>query len=111
MKNFWIALVLLLLTVALSVCNAFFVHTELQTLRTLALEQDARTLEARFEKAEPYLALTVNHIVLEQVQNAVLEMKVYETTSRADYLAARERFLAALREIEEGEKFNISNIF
>lgn len=111
MKNFWIALILLLLTVALTAVNAFWVQREMQSLSALAAGNDAQAAADRFEKAEPFLALTVNHVILEQAQNAVLEMTVYEDVSPADYLASRERFLAALREIEEGEKFNISNIF
>lgn len=111
MKNFWIATVLLVLAVALTSVNAFWVQREMQALSALAAENDTQAVSDRFESAEPYLALTVNHVILEQAQNAVLEMTVYENVSHADYLASRERFLAALREIEEGEKFNISNIF
>lgn len=111
MKNFWIATVLLFFAITLTAVNAFWVQREMQSLSALAAEDDARAAADRFEKAEPFLALTVNHVILEQAQNAVLEMTVYENVSPADYLASRERFLAALREIEEGEKFNISNIF
>ncbi len=111
MKNFWIALTLLTLAVVLTAINAFFVKKEIQTLREYALEGSAEETAERFAEIEPFLALTVNHIVLEQAQNAALEMAVYDEYSRADYLAARERFLAALNEIDEGEKFSISNIF
>lgn len=111
MKNFWIAIVLLTLVVTLTAFNAFFVQREIDTLRTRALSEDAEGAKECFAKIEPYLALTVNHVVLEQAQNAVLEMAVYRGQSDADYLAARERFLAALDEIEDGEKFNLSNIF
>jgi len=111
LKNFWIALILLLLALALTIGNSFFVQAEMRTLYDLAQADDAQATADRFERIEPYLALTVNHVILEQAQNAVSEMTVYATSDDTEYLASRERFLAALREIEEGEKFNVSNIF
>ena len=111
MKHFWIALILLTLTVALTVGNSVFVQYEVKTLTELAETKGAKQTADRFARVEPYLALTVHHTVLEQAKTAVLEMTVYEHTDRADYLAARERFVASLEEVAEGEKISISSIF
>lgn len=111
MKNVWIAIALLLFAIGSTVGNSLFITHEIHSLSENTVYGDAVDVSRRFESVEPYLALTVNHVVLEQAQTAALEMAVYEHRNTADYLAARERFLAALREIEEGEKFSISNIF
>lgn len=111
MKHFWIALILLTLTIALIIANAVFVQAEAKALIKLAEEGNARGTAERFEHAETLLALTVHHTVLEQAKNAVLEMTVYEQASPADFLASRERFLAAMEEVANGEKFSISSIF
>lgn len=115
MQNFIIALCLLALTLAAAVTNSLLIGKQMQTLCTLAEQDEAAKAEEEFKRLEPYLALTVNHVVLETVQSAAEEMRVFsesaEPYAHTDYLAAKKRFLSGCAEICEGEKFSVSNIF
>lgn len=115
MKNFIIAVCLLLVAISLTVANSLAVRHSIQTLTDLADRNDTVALHDELARLEPFLALTVNHLILEKVQDAAAEMHVYaesdEPGTKTEYLAAKARFLSGCTEISEGEMFSISNIF
>ena len=110
MKNFLIALSLLLLVTAFTVGNALFVDNRMNTLISLGEQNRCEEVLEELRQYEPWLSLTVHHVLLETLQTAAEELCIYSEDS-PEHRAAMERFLSACREVREGEKFTFFNVF
>lgn len=121
MKQFILALLLLALTIALTVANAMTIRKDVAHLTALAEQDDADRLCEELEGLDNYLSLTVNHNLLEQVQQNARAMRAYkrtdgeapagDRTADADYRIAKESLLMLLQEIKDGETCSFFNIF
>lgn len=115
MRQFILALLLLALTIGLVVANAVTVRKDVARLSALAEQDDADRLNEELEQLERYFSLTVNHALLEQLQQNANAMRAYrgidEEGPAADYRVAKEVVLLLLKEMEEGEKCSFFNIF
>ncbi len=115
MKNFILALLLLVLSIGLTVANAVKIRHDTDYLVAIAEQDDASLLYDELLRMDTYFSLTINHTVLEQAEQAAAEMRAYRYEegegALADYQSAKTRLLLALHELEEGEKFSFFNIF
>lgn len=122
MKQFILALLLLALTIALTVANAVTIHKDVSRLTELAEQDDANGLCDELERLDNYFSLTINHNLLEQVQQNAHAMRAYQgigeegsaadgRVANADYRLAKENLLLLLQELEDGEKCSFFNIF
>lgn len=114
MKQFILALLLLALTVALTVANAMTIRKDVARLTELAEQDDVDRLCEELERLDNYFSLTVNHNLLEQVQQNAHAMRAYrgiDEMDNADYRVAKENLLLLLQEIEDGERCSFFNIF
>ncbi|MCH5184170.1 MAG: hypothetical protein J1E00_08350 [Oscillospiraceae bacterium] len=114
MKQFILALLLLALTVALTVANAMTIRKDVAHLTELAEQDDVDRLCEELKRLDNYFSLTVNHNLLEQVQQNAHAMRAYrgiDEMGNADYQMAKENLLLLLQEIEDGERCSFFNIF
>ena len=110
MKNFLIALSLLVLVVVFTVGNALFVENRMNALIELGEQNRCREAKEELALYEPLLSLTVHHVLLETLQTAAEELCIYPEDS-PEHRAAMERFLSACKEVRAGEKFTFFNVF
>lgn len=115
MKQFILAVLLLVLTIALTAANAMTIRKDISHLTKLAEQDDAEGLCDELERLDNYFSLTINHNLLEQAQQSAHAMRAYqridEEGAAADYRLAKENLLLLLREIEDGETCSFFNIF
>lgn len=115
MKNFIVAVCLLVLTLAFTVANAAAVQKQVSVLTDCAMRDDVHALEDALDKLDPYLSLSVPHMILESLHESAAAMRVYfdsgDPSMQTEYLTAREKFLLYCKEITDGEKFSVSNLF
>lgn len=118
MKNFVIALILLLLTAALVLVNARLVRREVDGLKELLREDGnekgkARKLCAILEEKEFFFSLSSNHLIWEQAVQLAGELSVYEDDpeKEKETKALRKQLALILSELEDGEKFSFITLF
>ncbi len=111
MKNVVVAILLLALAAGFTLGNGLWAESRLHTLLELTAEDRAEEALQEFLQAEPILALTVHEAALKNVEIALREMLVWQSSHPEEYAAAKERFNAYIEEIRSKEKFTFSNLF
>ncbi|HOJ47382.1 MAG TPA: DUF4363 family protein [Bacillota bacterium] len=111
MKNFIIAVILLVLMIGFVTVNAIVIDNITDKLIEMA-DGDINELEKYWEEKYYYISMSTHLDILEQADISLVEMKSYlESGNEEEYLAAKQRFLNAVDEIKTGEKLVFYNIF
>lgn len=111
MKNFIIAIVLLVLVIGFVTYNAIMIDNITDKLIELA-DGDINELQKYWAEKSYYISMSTHLDILEQADISLVEMKsYYESGNEEEYLAAKQRFLNAVDEIKTGEKLVLYNIF
>lgn len=111
MKNFIIAVILLVLVIGFVAVNAVVIANITDKLIEMS-DGDINELEKYWEEKYYYISMSTHCDILEQADISLVEMKSYlESGNQEEYRAAKERFLNAVDEIKTGEKLVFYNIF
>jgi hypothetical protein len=111
MKNFIVAIILLILVIGFVITNAIVISNITDKLFEMA-DGNINELEKYWEEQYYYISISTHSSVLEDADIAVGDMKSYlESGNTEEYEAAKERFKNAVDEIKTGEKVALYNIF
>lgn len=111
MKNFVIALILLILIIAFTIVNSVII-TNIADKLIQMVNGDINQLADYWQEKYYYISISTHSAVLEEADIAISDMRAYlETESYEDYNAAKKRFLNAVDEIKTGEMAVLYNIF
>ena len=111
MKNFIIALILLVLVIGFVIMNAFIITNITDKLIEMS-DGDVNELDKYWQGKFYYISMSTHLDILEQADVAIIDMKSYfESGNVEEYQVSKKRFLNAVDEIKTGEKLVFYNIF
>lgn len=112
MKNTIAAIILLFAVIIFVIINAIAVAKITDRLFSLTDEYELDELKQYWDNQFCYLSMSTHLMVLEEADKALIDMQsYYDSGSKNEYLAAKERFINCVDEIATGEKVLFYNIF